>query len=330
MKITVLGAGSWGSALASSLSQSHSVTLWNALPDLLQDISRDKENKKYLPGVSLDKVAVQGNIAQAVAGAEMIFLVVPSKFYRSVLEQLAPHCNNEQIIVSATKGLELDPIRTMTDLAEELLPNRRAVVALSGPTHAEDVGQRKFSCLVAASDKAQASKLVQEAVSCPWIRVYTGDDPVGVEIGAAIKNIIAIAAGIVVESGYGDNALAALVTRGLMEMTRFGVFVGGKPQTFTGLAGIGDLIVTCYSDFSRNRYVGRQIALGRKITDIEASMTQVPEGVRAVAQVHKFAMENKISMPIVESVYKILYENLSLEEWESILRDRPFTKEYNL
>lgn len=330
MNIAVLGAGSWGSALASSLSQKHRVTLWNAFPNVLEAIGREKENKKYLPGVPLDKVYPQGDMGLAVEGADLIFMVVPSKFTRGVLEQLAPYSTDKQTIVSATKGLELEPIRTMTDLAESLLPKKKAVVALSGPTHAEDVGQKKFSCLVAASENLEAAELVQEAVSCPWIRVYTGDDPTGVEIGAAIKNIIAIAAGIVAQCGYGDNALAALVTRGLMEMTRFGVFIGGKPQTFTGLAGIGDLIVTCYSDLSRNRYVGRQIALGRKIDDIEASMTQVPEGVRAVGQVHRFAVENKISMPIVESVYRVLYEGLSLEEWESILRDRPFTTEYKL
>ncbi|MGL5254412.1 MAG: NAD(P)H-dependent glycerol-3-phosphate dehydrogenase [Brevinema sp.] len=330
LNITVLGAGSWGSALAFSLSQNHKVTLWNALPETLNNIIADKENKQYLPGIVLDKVLCEADIQKAVLNADIILLVTPSKFVRDVLTKLSPHVTDQQIIVSAVKGVELDPIRTITDLIEEYVPQAKASIALSGPTHAEDVGQKKFSCLVAASKNQEAAKLVQEALACSWIRVYTNDDPTGVQIGAAIKNIIAIAAGIVVEAGYGDNALAALVTRGIMEMTRFGVSIGGNPQTFSGLTGAGDLIVTCYSEHSRNRYVGKQIAQGHNINDIESSMSQVPEGVRAVQQIYRYAIDHNISMPIVESVYKILFSGLTLEEWKAIITDRPYTVEHNL
>ncbi|MGL5720968.1 MAG: NAD(P)H-dependent glycerol-3-phosphate dehydrogenase [Brevinema sp.] len=330
LNITVLGAGSWGSALAFSISQNHRVTLWNAIPETLDSIHADKENKQYLPGIALDKLSCEKNIEKAVKNADIIVLVTPSKFVRDVLTKLSPYVTKNQIVVSAVKGVELDPIRTITDLIEEYIPQVKASVALSGPTHAEDVGQKKFSCLVAASKNQEAAKLVQEALSCAWIRIYTSDDPTGVQIGAAVKNIIAIAAGIVVEADYGDNALAALVTRGIMEMTRFGIAVGGNPQTFSGLTGAGDLIVTCYSEHSRNRYVGRQIAQGRNINDIESSMSQVPEGVRAVQQIYRYTLDNNISMPIVESVYKVLFEGLSLKEWEAIITDRPYTVEHNL
>ncbi len=251
------------------------------------------------------------------------------KFCRDVLQQIAPFITDQQIIVSATKGLELSPLRTMTDLIEELVPNKKGVVALSGPSHAEDTSKKLYTCLVASSFDQESAKIVQQCFSTSWTRIYTNDDPTGVEIGAAIKNIIAIAAGIVSSENLGDNVLAALVTRGIAEMTRFGVAVGGKAVTFSGLTGIGDLIVTCYSPHSRNRYVGQQIALGKNVEDIEKSMVQVPEGVRAVKQIHQYAKENNISVPIIESVYSVLYKGLSLEEWKQMLTERPLTNEDN-
>lgn len=325
--IVVLGAGSWGTALSVVLQEHNNVTLWNALPDTLNIIQKDSQNTKYLPGISLENINLEYDLAQAVQGKDMILIAIPSKFYRNLLDQLKTLTSEAQIIISATKGIELDPIRTMTELIEEIIPHK-AAVALSGPSHAEEVGMQKFTCLVAASKDMQAAKQVQECFSTSWVRVYTNSDPKGVEIGAAVKNVVAIAAGIVSAGNYGDNALAALVTRGLAEMIRFGTFVGGDLQTFTGLAGIGDLIVTCYSTHSRNRYVGQQILAGKKIDDIEQSMSQIPEGVRAVKLIYQFACENNISMPIVESVYKILYEDMSLQEWENALTDRPYKIEY--
>lgn len=275
--IVVLGAGSWGTALSVVLREHNNVTLWNALPDTLNIIQKDGQNTKYLPGIGLENINLEYDLAQAVQGKDMILIAIPSKFYRNLLDRLKTLTSGAQIIVSATKGIELDPIRTMTELIEEIIPHK-AAVALSGPSHAEEVGMKKFTCLVAASKDMQAAEQVQECFSTSWVRVYTNSDPKGVEIGAAVKNVVAIAAGIVSAGNYGDNALAALVTRGLAEMVRFGTFVGGDPQTFTGLAGIGDLIVTCYSTHSRNRYVGQQILAGKKVDDIQQSMSQIPEG----------------------------------------------------
>ena len=329
MKVAVLGAGSWGTALSVVLAENNQVTLWNAFEDTLNIIKDKGENTKYLPGVPITNISIESNIQKAIEGKDLILMVIPSKFYKDVILQLAPHVTKDQIIVSATKGLELDPLRTMTDIVEELLPNKRAVVALSGPSHAEEVGRKLYTCLVASSDDEEATKIVQKCFSTSWTRIYTNDDPLGVEVGAAIKNIIAIAAGIISASNLGDNTLAALITRGIAEMTRFGVAIGGKATTFAGLTGIGDLIVTCYSQHSRNRYVGQQIVLGKNIEEIEASMVQVPEGVRAVRQIHEYAQKNNISVPIIESVYSILYKGLSLEEWKAMLTERPLTNEDN-
>ncbi|MGL4561633.1 MAG: NAD(P)H-dependent glycerol-3-phosphate dehydrogenase [Brevinema sp.] len=329
-KITILGAGSWGTALSIVTAEKNDTTLWNTNPETLNEIKTKQENSKYLPGVPVHNVHIEADLSLAIKNADIIVIALPSKFCGVLFEQLAPIVTGNQIIVSATKGLELNPIRTMTDLIEEMIPNKKAVVALSGPSHAEDTSLKKFTCLVAASENTESAHIVQKAFTTSWTRIYTNTDPTGVEIGAAIKNIIAIAAGIVVAADLGDNALAALVTRGIAEMTRFGIVVGGKASTFTGLTGIGDLIVTCFSEHSRNRYVGKQIVLGRNVYDIEQSMTQVPEGVRAVKQIHQYAKENNISVPIIDSVYKILYEGLTLEEWKQELINRPLTNEDNI
>ncbi|MGL4394054.1 MAG: NAD(P)H-dependent glycerol-3-phosphate dehydrogenase [Brevinema sp.] len=329
-KIAILGAGSWGTALSVVCAENNETTLWNAFPDVLEDIKTNQENSKYLPGVPVKGVQVESDLESAIKGKDLIVIVVPSKFCTDLFKQIAPFVTKEQIIVSATKGIELDPIRTMTDLIEEYIPNRKAVVALSGPSHAEDTSRKKFTCLVASSENDDSAKIVQEAFTSSWTRIYTNNDPIGVEIGAAIKNIIAIAAGVVVAADLGENALAALVTRGIIEMTRFGVAIGAKPSTFTGLTGMGDLIVTCFSENSRNRYVGKQIFLGRNVKDIEESMTQVPEGVRAVKQIHQYAKEHNIETPIIDAVYGILYENITLDEWKNMLIDRPLTNENNI
>lgn len=327
--IAVLGAGSWGTVLSIVLAHHHHVTLWNAFPDSLDDIKNKHENSKYLPGVPVENVHVEYDLQKAIIGKDIIVVVIPSKFCKNILTQIAPYTTDQQIIVSATKGIELSPLRTMTDLIEEILPQKKAVVALSGPSHAEETSKKMFTCLVASSTDAEATEIVQRCFSTPWTRIYTNNDPVGVEIGATIKNIIAIAAGIVSAAQLGDNALVALVTRGIAEMTRFGIALGGKATTFSGLTGIGDLIVTCYSAHSRNRYVGQQIVLGKKVDEIEASMVQVPEGVRAVRQLHQYAQENRISVPIIDSIYSVLYEDLSLEEWKNMLTARPLTNEDN-
>ncbi|MDK2819017.1 MAG: NAD(P)-dependent glycerol-3-phosphate dehydrogenase [Spirochaetota bacterium] len=327
--VVVLGAGSWGTALSIVLSQKNNVTLWNVSASTLEDIKNNKENSKYLPGIPVENITVETDLKTAVENKDIIVVVIPSKFCKEIFEKLAFFTTDRQIIVSATKGLELSPLRMMTDLIEECIPNKKGVVALSGPSHAEETSKKMFTCLVASSKDQNINKIVQQCFTTSWTRIYTNDDPIGVEIGAAIKNIIAIAAGIVVSAKLGDNTLAALVTRGITEMTRFGVAIGGKSATFSGLTGIGDLIVTCYSPHSRNRYVGQQIVLGKKVDEIESSMTQIPEGVRAVKQIHQYAKENNISVPIIDSVYAILYSDLSLDDWKKMLIERPLTNENN-
>ncbi|MGL4367806.1 MAG: NAD(P)H-dependent glycerol-3-phosphate dehydrogenase [Brevinemataceae bacterium] len=328
-KTTVLGAGSWGTALALVLSQKNDVSLWNYNAETLKEIQNTGYNHKYLPNIPLDHITIEYDLKTAVQNKDFVIIAVTSSFYKELLTCIAPFISENQIIISATKGLELNPFRTLTSLAEEMLPHKKAVVALSGPSHAEEVSMKKFTCLVASSTNTQANDAVQQCMSNQWIRIYTNTDPIGVEIGAAVKNIIAIAAGIVTAADLGDNALAAVITRGLAEMTRLGVHSGADPHTFSGLAGIGDLAVTCYSKHSRNRYVGQQIVTGKKASEITASMTQIPEGLRAVRQLHNYAIENNISMPIVQSVYKILYEDLSLEDWKNLLTERPLTNENN-
>lgn len=327
--VAVLGAGSWGTALAFVASENNHTTLWNAFPETLNDIKKNQENSKYLPGVKITNIALESDLEKAIKDKDIILIAIPSKFCKDLFYKLAPLVKSNQIIATATKGIELDPIRTMTDLINEIIPNKQGVVALSGPSHAEDTGVKKFTCLVAASENQEAAEAVQKCFTTPWTRIYTNNDPLGVEIGAAIKNIIAIAAGIVIAADLGDNALAALVTRGIAEMMRFGVAVGGQASTFAGLTGIGDLVVTCYSAHSRNRYVGQQIVLGRNVEEIEKSMTQVPEGVRAVKQIHQYAKEHNISVPIIDSVYAVLYQGLTLDEWKKMLIERPLTNEDN-
>jgi len=325
----VLGAGSWGTALSIVLSENNQVTLWNAFPDSLIDIKNTGYNSKYLPNIPIENVKIEFNLAKSIADKDIIVLAIPSKYCKDILIKIAPLITKNQIIVSATKGLELNPFRTITDLIQEIIPNNKAIVALSGPSHAEETGAKKFTCLVAASHDNHINSIIQSCFSTSWTRIYTNNDPLGVELGAALKNIIAIAAGIVTAANYGDNALAAIITRGITEMTRFGVNMGGQPTTFSGLTGLGDLIVTCYSSHSRNRYVGQQIVLGKNIKEIEESMIQVPEGVRAVKQIHQYAKERNISVPIIDSVYYILYKELSLEQWKDTLIERPTTNEDN-
>lgn len=325
----VLGAGSWGTALSIVLAENNHVTLWNAFPDSLLEIQNTGYNSKYLPNVPINNVTIEFNLDTAIKNKDIIVIAIPSKFCKEILLTLAPLINKNQIIVSATKGLELNPFRTITDLIDELIPHKKAVVALSGPSHAEETSTKKFTCLVAASQNPTANHLVQKCFSTSWTRIYTNNDPLGVELGAALKNIIAIAAGIVSAANFGDNALAAIVTRGIAEMTRFGVHMGGNPMTFSGLTGLGDLIVTCYSPHSRNRFVGQQLVFGKNIKEIEETMTQVPEGVRAVKQIHQYAKEHHISVPIIDSVYAILYEDLNLEQWKQTLIERPLTHEDN-
>lgn len=310
MKIAVIGDGGWGTANALLLAgYGHDVVLWGAFPDYIEEMRRARENVKFLPGVDLPaNLRLTDDRAEAVKGADVVALAPPSKFFTSVVEGFKGLIADKTVVVSLTKGLCERTNRRMTELAEEILGIRN-VVALAGPTHAEEVSRGVPTAIVAASFDCERAKVVQKIWSGPRLRVYTSDDPVGVEIGGAVKNVIAIAVGCSDGMGFGDNTRAALITRGLAELKRFVLAYGGKPETLSGLAGIGDLIVTCTSRHSRNHSVGERLGRGEKIADILASMQMVAEGVWNSKVVHDLAAEMKVEMPISDLVYAVCYEN---------------------
>ena len=312
MKITVIGDGGWGTANAMLLAgYGHDVTLWGAFPEYIEEMRRTRRNEKFLKGVELPaNLNLESDRAKAVAGAEVVVLAPPSKYFTSVVEGFKGLITKDMLVVSITKGLCEKTNRRMTDLGSEIL-GTGPIVALAGPTHAEEVSRGIPTAIVAACTDAAKAKRVQEIWSGPKFRVYTSPDPVGVEIGGAVKNVLAISVGCSDGMGFGDNTRAALITRGLVEMKRFVLAYGGQEETLNGLAGIGDLIVTCTSVHSRNHSVGERLGKGEKIADILGSMQMVAEGVWNSKVVHEIAKKLGVEMPICEMVYAICYKGLS-------------------
>ena len=312
MKITVIGDGGWGTANAMLLAgYGHDVTLWGAFPEYIEEMRRTRRNEKFLKGVALpDNLNLESDRAKAVAGAEVVVLAPPSKYFTSVVEGFKGLITEKMLVVSITKGLCEKTNRRVTDLGAEIL-GTGPIVALAGPTHAEEVSRSIPTAIVAACEDAAKAKRVQEIWSGPKFRVYTSSDPVGVEIGGAVKNVLAISVGCSDGMGFGDNTRAALITRGLVEMKRFVLAYGGLEETLNGLAGIGDLIVTCTSVHSRNHSVGERLGKGEKIEDILGSMQMVAEGVWNSKVVHEIAKKLGVEMPICEMVYAICYKGLS-------------------
>ena len=323
MKITVIGDGGWGTANAMLLAgYGHDVTLWGAFPEYIEEMRRTRRNEKFLKGVTLpDNLNLESDRAKAVAGAEVVVLAPPSKFFTSVAESFKGLVTKEMLVVSITKGLCERTNRRMTDLGAEIL-GTGPIVALAGPTHAEEVSRGIPTAIVAACTDEAKAKRVQEIWSGPKFRVYTSSDPVGVEIGGAVKNVLAIAVGCSDGMGFGDNTRAALITRGLVEMKRFVLAYGGQETTLNGLAGIGDLIVTCTSVHSRNHSVGERLGKGEKIEDILGSMQMVAEGVWNSKVVHEIAKKLGVEMPICEMVYAICYKGLSAADAAKMAMER--------
>ena len=315
MRIAVIGDGGWGTANALLLSgYGHDVTLWGAFPDYVEEMRRTRRNDRFLKGVVLpEALKLTADRAEAVRDAEIVVLAPPSKFFASVAEGFRGLVTDRQLVVSLTKGLCERTNRRMTDLAKEIL-GLSSVVALAGPTHAEEVGRGIPTTIVAACEDREKALTVQRVWSGPKFRVYTSPDPVGVEIGGAVKNVIAIAVGCSDGMGFGDNTRAALITRGLAEMKRFVLAYGGLPETLSGLAGIGDLIVTCTSVHSRNHSVGERLGRGEKIADILRSMQMVAEGVWNSKVVHELAQKMGVEMPISSLVYRLCYEGFDARE----------------
>lgn len=328
MKIAVIGDGGWGTANAMLLcGYGHAVTVWGAFPDYIEEQRRTRRNERFLKGVTLpDALQLTADRAAAVQGADIVVLAPPSKYFASVAEGFKGLVTDRQLVVSLTKGLCETTNKRMTELAKEIL-GLKSVVALAGPTHAEEVARGIPTTIVAACEDEEKAEIVQRVWSGPLFRVYTSKDPVGVEIGGAVKNVIAIAVGCSDGMGFGDNTRAALITRGLAEMKRFVLAYGGRPETLSGLAGIGDLIVTCTSVHSRNHSVGERLGKGERIQDILGSMLMVAEGVWNSKVIHDLARQLGVEMPICDLVYALCYENFEAKQAVTAMMSRALKSE---
>lgn len=312
MRIAVLGAGSWGTTLAILLANnSHAVSLWSYSDQYTRTIRTTRENPSFLPGVRIpESVEATSDLQEAVADREMIVAAVPSQYLRDVVSQLKSASLERRIIVNVAKGIENGTLMTMSEMLHDVLPEVKGgnIATLSGPSHAEEVSQDIPTTVVAASSDVQTAKIVQATFMRPYFRVYASADIRGVELGGSLKNVIAIAAGVIDGAKLGDNTKAALMTRGIAEITRLGVKLGAQERTFSGLSGIGDLMVTCMSRHSRNRHVGVEIGKGRTLPDILAEMVMVAEGVETTKSAKALAQKVGVEVPIVNEVYKMLFE----------------------
>ena len=328
MKVAVIGDGGWGTANALLLAgYGHDVTVWGPFADYVDEIRRTRRNPRYLPGVELPPaIRWTSDRAEAVEGAEIVVLASPSKFFGGVCASFAGLVPPDTLTVSLTKGLCEKTHARMSELAQAALGVTRIVV-LSGPTHAEEVARGIPTTIVAAAARLEDARKVQAVWNGPRFRVYTSDDVVGVELGGAVKNVIAVAVGCSDGLGFGDNTRAALITRGLAEVARFACACGAKPQTVAGLSGIGDLIVTCTSRHSRNHAVGERLGRGERIGDIVASMQMVAEGVWNAHVVRARARELGVDMPITEVVYRVCHEDMPVADAIAALMNRPLKEE---
>ncbi|CAM3282069.1 NAD(P)H-dependent glycerol-3-phosphate dehydrogenase [Rhodothermus bifroesti] len=311
-KLTIFGAGSWGTALSVLLTANgHQVTLWARRPEVAAHIRRTRHNPTYLTDVKLpEAIYVTSALKEAAPERDVWIVATPAQAVRALAEQLRPWARAELIVVSVAKGLEIATLKTTTQVLAEVLPEvpRERIGVLYGPSHAEEVAAGMPTTVVAAAPSCAVAEEIQALFMAPTFRVYVNPDLIGVEIAGSVKNVMALAAGMSDGVGFGDNAKAALITRGIAEIQRLGVRLGADPATFAGLAGIGDLVVTCMSRHSRNRYVGEQIGRGRTLEEVQREMQMVAEGVPTTAAVYRLARQLGVEMPITEAVYQILFE----------------------
>ncbi len=313
MKITIIGAGSWGTALAMVLNgNKHNVACWTIEQDVVEDVKLNRENSKYLPGIKLpEAIEFTMDMEQALRDAELIVNAVPSQVTRKVVPQVVNILKGAQPVwVTVAKGIENKTFLRISEVISKVgnIPPGK-VAALSGPSHAEEVSRKIPTAIVAASSDVDTAHFVQSVFMADFFRVYSTDDIIGVELGGALKNIIALAAGICDGAGFGDNTKAALMTRGLVEINRLGKKMGALGKTFAGLSGMGDLIVTCMSRHSRNRYVGEQIGKGRSLQEVLDEMVMVAEGVKTTLSAYELSRKENVEMPITEQIYLTLFEN---------------------
>ena len=311
MKICVAGDGAWGTALAvNAVQNKHEVVIWGAFPEYLEEMRKTRENSKFLPGVKLpEALSFESDIVKALAGSSIIICATPTQFLRSVLQKMAGHIPEKAVIVNVAKGIELNTWLRISQIMEQELGNIN-YVDLSGPSHAEEVARGVPTAVTAAGENLEHAKLVQQALMNDKFRIYTSNDVIGLELGGAVKNVFAIAAGIIDGMKLGDNPKAALMARGIAEMARLGEALGGKRTTFSGLSGIGDLIVTCCSGHSRNRHVGEELGKGKTLDEILSAMGMVvAEGVPTAKGIRTLAQQAKVEIPIIDEIYSVLYEN---------------------
>ena len=311
--MAVVGAGSWGTTLAHLLAEKGlTVRLWVREPEVYADLQRDRINQTFLPGVRLSsRLTFSRDSRRSCRDAAVVLMAVPSHVFREVLRALKPSLPPGAVLLSATKGMEIDSMLTMEGVTREELGPEVPYAVLCGPSFALEVAQKQPTAVTIASRQREVAKYLQKLFSTPYFRVYTSRDVTGVELGGALKNIFAIGAGILAGMGLGDNPRAALITRGLAEMTRLGVRLGANPMTFTGLAGVGDLLLTCTGSQSRNFQVGFKLGQGQTLDQILGGMAMVAEGVKTSRAVHLLAERLGVEVPLVTAIYKILYDGLA-------------------
>ncbi|HVX38972.1 MAG TPA: NAD(P)H-dependent glycerol-3-phosphate dehydrogenase [Gemmatimonadaceae bacterium] len=331
MRCAVVGAGAWGTALADVLAgNGHRTTLWAFEPDVAASINEHHENRRFLAGFPLDpSLCATNDLTGALDGADCVVYATPSHHLRRVAAETNSCLKETAVVVVATKGIEQGRLALMTDVAEQELPGR-AVVAVSGPSFAAEVVAHQPTAVVAASKHERAARAVQKTLSNSRFRVYTHDDVIGVELGGALKNVMAVATGMGEGVGLGNNSRAALITRGLHEMTRLGVALGANSATFAGLAGIGDLVLTCTGALSRNRALGIEIGKGATLAEALAGKETVAEGVLTTASAHELARLHDVSMPIVDTVFRILFEGQAARDAVPELMARELRSEQDL
>lgn len=331
-RIAVIGAGSWGTALGIIAGRAgHQVRLWSRNEEVIDSINRERVNRLYLASCEMPPgIEATSELSATLEGAEIVLLAAPSHVTRELVERMSPELSPEMVLVSATKGIEIETGKRISEVVNDVLQERFAprFVCLSGPSFAQEVVAGHPTAVVAASDRLAEAQLVQAALSFQNLRVYTNTDVVGTEVGGSVKNVMAVAAGMVAGLGLGANSIAALITRGLAEMARFALAQGARVETLMGLAGLGDLVLTCTGTLSRNRFVGHELGRGRTLDEIVGGMHEVAEGVKTTKSVHMLAQRLKIEMPITKEVHAVLYQGKSAGEAAEELMLRPLRCEF--
>lgn len=330
MKISVLGAGTWGTALAILLAENkHDVTIWSKLQVEIENLGKNRDSIRNLPGAILsDEIYLTTDLDEALLEPEIIIIAVASIYVRETARSIAKKVPHGTIIVNVAKGIEETTLKTLSEVIEEEIPQAEVAV-LSGPSLAEEVSRKIPTSIVAGAKKKMVAETVQDAFMNDFFRVYTSSDVVGIELGASLKNVIALAAGVVDGMQLGDNTKAALMTRGIAEISRLGIAMGGKYETFAGLSGMGDLIVTCTSKHSRNRNAGYLIGQGKTAKEAMAEVGQVVEGILSAKAAYKLGQKYGVELPIVEQINKVLFEEKSVNDAIYALLVRQKTEEHN-